>query len=282
MTPATECGTPYTKGMKMIRAGLALALLFPASCFAETSVLTGQRSNPMLGENIDGAVQGTVRPAFRVVEGISDGVYDFVRIHVIGNIMPNALSRNLKAAPQQDSAPLFDKKLHDKEARFMDRARAAYPVGSDDSQAAAQIHQQRQAWRQWAADEQVSVAIDSFADTLAERYQLQLFGKKSGEYAVKRRNWDPGFLTMAGLLGSTFLYFNGMHASGDIGPVKFGLDLSAGLKFRRVLQAAGTAPGLGSLELGLKNIPLTVATAWGVAQGRLHNERFGVNYRLRY
>lgn len=164
----------------------------------------------------------------------------------------------------------------------MDRARAAYPIGGDDTQAASQVEAQRDAWRQWAAGEQISVAVDSLGDTLIERYQLELFGRKAGDYAERRRNWDAGFLTMASLLGSTFLYLNGLHAAGDVGPIRFGLDLSSGLKFRHVLQANGSAQGMGNLELGLKNVPVTIASSWGIDQGRLRNERFGLNYRLRY
>lgn len=281
MTPATECGTAYTKGMRLIRAGLALALLIPAPLCAETSLQVNQQTNPMLGESIDGAVQGTVDPAYRLVEGISDGVFDFMRVHVIGNILPSRLTRNLKAAPRENSAPVFDRNLHDNEARFMERARAAYPVAAIGSQTATTLRQQ-QAWRNWAAQEQVSVTIDSLADTLIQRYQLELFGQRSGEYAQKRRNWDPGFLTMAGLLGSTFLYLNGMHTTGDVGLIKFGLDLQAGMKFHHALKAAGSVANVGALELGLKNLPITLATGWGISQGRLRNERIGLNYRLKY
>jgi hypothetical protein len=268
--------------MKALRAGLALALLLTAPLHAENAFLANQPQNPILGETIDGAVQGTVKPAYRIVEGISDGVYDFLRLRVIGTILPSRLTRSLKAAPKENSAPLFDRTLHDNQARLMERVRQAYPASAAASLEAASALRQQQAWRNWAAEEQISVAVDSLADTLVSRYQLELFGKRSGEYAMKRRNWDPGFLTMAGLLGSTFLYLNGMHASGELGRIRFGLDLRAGLKFQRALQAAGSATNMAALELGLKNLPLTLATGWGISQGRLQNERIGLNYRLRY
>jgi hypothetical protein len=280
MTPAHAAGTSYTEVMKALRLFCALAVLFPAPALAETSLLAGQQSNPMLGETLDGAVGDTVQPAFRFVEGVSDGVYDFMRQHVIGAFLPERLNQDLKAAPKQDSAPLFNKNLHDREARFIDRARAAYPVINDDAASAGEI--QLDAWRAWAAHEQVSVAVDSLRDTLMQRYQLNIFGQHTGEYAQDTRHWDPGFLTMAGIVGGSFLYLNGLHATAHMGNLKLGIDISSGLKLQRVLQNDGAASHLAGLELGYKNSPVSVATEWGVNQGRFHNDTVGLNYKLRY
>lgn len=280
MTPATTPGTPYTEVMKALRLVCALAILFPAPAFAETSLLTGQQSNPMLGDQIDGAVQDTVQPAYRFVEGVSDGVYDFMREHVIGALLPDRLNQDLKAAPAQDSAPLFNKNLNDREARFIDRARTAYPIITDDAGSAGEA--QIEAWRSWAAREQVSVAVDSLRHTLMQRYQLQLFGENSGDYAKQTQHWDPGFIAMAGLVGGSFLYLNGLHATAHMGDFKLGIDISAGRRFQHAVENDGTTSHLAGLELGYKNIPVSVATEWGTTQGRFHNDTVGLNYKLRY
>jgi hypothetical protein len=117
---------------------------------------------------------------------------------------------------------------------------------------------------------------------MISRYQLELFGQKSGAFAADRRNWDPGFLSMAGILGGTFLYLNGVHATSRFGAIKVGIDLASALKFRRALQSGGNANNLAGFELGYKDAPLSLATEWGMTGGRMKNERVGVNYRLRF
>jgi len=266
--------------MKALRLVCALAVLFPAPALAETSLMMGQQSNPMLGDQLDGAVQDTVQPAYRFVEGISDGVYDFMRERIIGALLPDRLNQDLKAAPGQDSAPLFNKNLNDREARFIDRARAAYPIITDDAGSAGEA--QVETWRSWAAREQVSVAVDSLRDTLMQRYQLQLFGENSGNYAKQTQHWDPGFLAMAGLVGGSFLYLNGIHATAHMGDLRLGIDISSGLKLQHAVENDGTTQHLAGLELGYKNSPVSVATEWGTTQGRFHNDTVGLNYKLRY
>ena len=220
-----------------------------------------------------------VVPAYRVVEGISDGVFDFMRRCVIGPIFPPRLTRSLKAAPQKDSAALFNRNLYENESRYLARIQAAYPI--TDGQRPGAVSQAR-AWSVWAAREQLDVAAQSFKDTLISRYQLELFGRSSQEYASDRRHWDPGFLTMAGVLGSAVLYLNGMHTTVQIGAVKLGVDLAPGLRFSQALRGEGSGHGLASFELGLKDKPLTVATDWGITAGRLRHERIGLSYRLRF
>ncbi len=272
----TNTGTTAARTLKVVIALIAATLLQTAAR-AEMSVLP----SPVMDEpgaapsNSDAAY-----PAYHVVQGISDGVFNFMRQHVLGSILPDRLTRNLKAAPQQDSAPLFDRTLHENETRFLARASAAYPVTGDGVRPANAA--QLQAWRSWATGEQVSVAIDSFKDTMISRYQLELFGAKAGAYANDRRNWDPGFLTMAGILGSTFMYVNGMHASTKVAGFKLGLDLPSGMKLRQALENKSDTNKLAGVELGYKNSPLTVATEWGRDGGRFKNERVGVNYTLRY
>ncbi|MBI3552820.1 MAG: hypothetical protein HY077_09900 [Elusimicrobia bacterium] len=258
--------------MKTLRAACA-ALLLTGQAWSQTAAILG--GAPPAAAPAPGAAE----PAYRFVEGISDGVYDFMRLHVIGAILPDRLTRSLKAAPAQDSALLFDRNLHDKEARYLARVRAAYPTFAEGR---APSDAQIQAWRSWATAEQVSVAVDALGDTLTKRYQLELFGDASGEYAKDRRNWDPGFLTMSGILGGTFLYLNGMHATAYLGRFKLGVDIASGLRLRRALQQEGDSRRLAGVELGYKGSPLALTTEWGSTSGRVKNERFGAIYRLRF
>ncbi|MBI3552821.1 MAG: hypothetical protein HY077_09905 [Elusimicrobia bacterium] len=264
-----------------ILAGAA-ALLGAAAARAEMSVVPNAEPNPIMDESAGptAVVPGSVDPAYRLVEGLSDGVFNFVRRHVIGTLLPDRLTRNLKAAPRQGSEPLFDRNLHNNESRYLARARASYPLAGDGVRPPNEA--QLKAWRSWAAAEQVSVAVDSFKDTMIERYQLELFGEKSGKYATDRRNWDPGFLTMAGILGSTFMYFNGMHGDTKLGALKLGFDLASGLKLRQALQTGADTHGVAGLELGYRNTPITLATEWGLISGHMKNERVGLNYRLHF
>ena len=221
-----------------------------------------------------------VEPAYRFVEAVSDGIFDFARLHVVGALLPGRLTRSLKAAPRKDSTPLFERNLHDKETRYLARARAAYPMTGEGARSASP--ESLRAWRFWAAGEQVSVAVDALGDTLTERYQLEFFGRSSGDYAKDKRNWDPGFLSMAGLLGGAFVYLNGMHAAATVGRLKFAVDLPSGVRFQRALQGGGNSRSLAGFELGLKDTPLTLSTEWALADGRLRSERVGLNYILRY
>jgi hypothetical protein len=268
-------------GTAAVRSFLAVLALC-CTARAEMSVVPNAEPNPVIGESSVPSVvmPGAADPAYRVAEGISDGVFNFMRRHVLGAILPERLARNLKAAPRQNSAPLFDRNLRDNEARYLDRARAAFPTSADGLRPANDA--QMRAWRAWAAAEQISVAVDSFKDTLVERYQLELFGEKSGAYAKDRRNWDPGFLSMAGILGGAFMYLNGIHGDARIGVLKIGIDIASGMKLREALQGNGEAKNLGALELGYKSIPLKLATEWGLNGGHIRNQRVGLNYSLRY
>lgn len=259
---------------------LALAALCPAGAWGEPPLGPGPDPAPALGERWDGAVAGTVQPAYRFVEGISDGVYDFMREHVIGSIMPGRMTRNLKAAPREDSAPLFEQNLRGKESRFLQRAREAYPVLDDRDGPPDPVRFQQ--WRSWAVEEQVSVTVDALKDTLLERYQLELFGRSAQAYALQRRNWDPGLVTMAGLVGGALLYVNGMHAVAHMGRWSLAVDLRSGARLRQALQNGASSGRLAGLELGYRDLPLALAAEWGSQGGRLRGERVGLIYRLRY
>lgn len=269
-----------------IKIWLALALLafaMPAAAgpAREPRFLAGEAPRPWLGREIGGAMTDVFHPAYRLVEGVSDGVYNFMRSHLIGTLLPDRLTRSLRRSPSGDSCALFDEQLGRKEYRYLERLRDSYPTS--DGSAGGRYSPDRSAeWRSWAASEQVSVVIDSFRETLLERYQLEVFGRSSGRYAKDRRNWDPGFLTMAGILGGTFVYLNGLHTDAHLGKMRLGIDLRAGMKIREDLQSGAGTRRLAGLELGYKDKPLTLATEWGTERGNLRNERFGLKYRLSY
>ena len=259
---------------------LAAALLRPLRAGAEPLLPENRDPGPALGERLDGSVQGALRPAYRFVEGISDGAYEFVRVHLIGSILPARLSRSLYAAPGPDSGELFFRNLRDQEARYLQRMREAYPVA--DQQAGSPDPARLQEWRCWAAEEQTGAAINALTDTLLQRYQLGIFARSSETYAKDRRNWDPGFFTMAAVVGGTILFFNGMHAAVPLADLRLRIDLRPGQRLQQALRSDGTARRLASLELGYKDAPLTAAMEWGVAEGHLRNESVGLRYRLRY
>jgi hypothetical protein len=257
------------KGMRTLSILCAFTLICQPKAWSE----------PLDPEGGGGALPpDAIQPAFRFVQGFSDGFYDFTRLHFIDNIFPERLSRGLKAAPKEDSAPAFDRTLRENEDRFIARANAAYPAAVDGPAAENRL----EAWRTWAVQEQVGVVAGSLGDTLINRYQLELFGQYSGAYAQDRRNWDPGFLSMTGVLGGAFLYVGGVHAHFDVGRLKVGLDLAPGMKFQRAFQNDGTVEHIAALSLGLKNVPLSLSTDWGLASGRLSAERVGLDYKLRF
>ncbi|HAM35458.1 MAG TPA: hypothetical protein DEB40_05070 [Elusimicrobia bacterium] len=250
-------------------------LLFSIPAFAKPHFLSHYDDNSVLSAR----VTRTVQPGYRFVEDISDGVYGFVRTHVIQNLFPARMTRNLKPAPSQDSASLFVENLNKKQARFMLRARQSQPIVGNRFGAVDMAR--REEWNSWAADEQLGVAMDAIQDTLLERYQLELFGRATGAYAQDRRNWDPGFISMAGIFGGAFLYLNGMSATAHLGVMKVDFDFAPGQRLHRAMET-GSAHSLGSVELGYKEVPLTLAMDWGLESRQLRSERVGLNYRLSF
>jgi len=248
--------------------------LHPQRAAAEPFLIESNDPEPMLGRNLDGSVEAAMKPAYRLVERVSDRCYDFVRVQLISNILPGGLSRDLSSVPGGGSDEVFSRNLRDQEARFLQRLRESYPVEGQQAEL--------QGWRSWAAQEQAAVAIDALTDTLLQRYQLGFFARSSEAYAQDRRNWDPGSLAMAGVVGGAVLLLNGMHATVPLDELRLRIDLRPGLRLQQALRDGGTARSLASLELGYKDSPLIAAMEWGVADGQLHSESVGLKYRLRY
>lgn len=267
------------------RATLVAAFLFlalpPASRASDDPLqFQGGDSAPFLGGRVGSAVSEAMHPAYVFAEGISDGIYRMLRSHLIAAVLPDAMARNLGRSPRKDSQAQFESNLHRGETRYLQRVRDAFPEHHEaDVQAGdARLRQ----WQTWAGEEQLSVLIDAFRDTMVQRHDLEGFGKASGRYALDSRNWDPSFLATAGILGGAFLYVNGLHASTRVGAVHLGLDVRSGLKIRNSMREEGDLTRLAGLELGYKDKPLRLATEWGLNRGNFRNEQVGLKYSLRY
>lgn len=241
------------------------------------SVLLLAASAPARAE-LSGAVEDVARPAYRVVETVTDQVYDALRSYFIGGVLPGRLSRGLESSPTGDSFGLFEKQFSRQQARGFERLRGDYPVvRPGDAASPSELRR----WRDEVADEEMTVVVDSLRDALIERHRLEVFGRYTGDYARDSRNWEPDFLVPAGILGSAFLYVNGMHASGHVAGLSVGLDLRSGLRLRDALGGAA-APRLAGVELGYRDHPLKLTADWGLAAGRRPDERVGLRYSLRY
>lgn len=250
-----------------------------------TALLSAVLASPAAaGSYSDPLYQGdsashSVKPAFRVVQGISDNVYNFVRWHLANTLLPGGISRNLKESPRGDSADAFDRNLGQNEVRFLQHVRENFFT---QNVALGQYSADSREWRARAAAEQVGVVVDSLRDTLLERYQFGRFGEASGAYAMDRRNWDTGFLAMAGIVGGAFMYFNGVHADATIGKVKLGLDLPSGAKIRDAVAHSLADKAMGGIELGLKHTALSVVAELGLRGGNLRSDRVGLKYYAKF
>ncbi len=261
-------------GLLLCTAGLAGR---PVAAQALTQT---RRESPALGEALDGAFQDAVRPAYRLVEGVADGVYDLTRRYVVGNLVPGRFSRNLLAAPGQDSGELFAANLRARETDLFRRARETYPVAA--SVAGPEAPSLVRDWRARIVEEEQGVVVSALADTLLQRYRVPSLGRASETYIKDARNWDAGSLTMAGLLSGAAFYANGLHANLPVGEFRVRVDLRPGQCLRRALDGDTPARGWAAVELGFKGNPVTLALEGGVDGGRARAESAGVKYRLRY
>ncbi len=243
--------------------------------------LFGQRSQvPIFRGDIGGSLDKYMRPAYRAVEDATDHLYDFVRVHVIDTVLPRGMSRGLSPSPQTDSYDAFRKALRTKEDRLAHQMLETYPAGVTNNgyYTASQLEQ----WQNWAAEQQVSVFVDSFRDAIFQRHHLQRFGRDSGDYLKDSDNWSPGFAAMSTLIGGAFLYLNGLHVDAHAGDIRLGIDLRAAARIRTAIAARGDPYQLGGLELGWKDKPIVLAAYWGMQNGHLTADQLGLNYRLRY
>lgn len=249
----------------------------------EPRVLRPDAQGPMV---FDGPVGGLVgrglRPAYRLAETAADRVYDLLRTRLLGTLLPGRLTRGLEHSPEKDSYEVFESALRRKEERFASRLIQRYPHEAFDVLAGVGAREDRlREWRAWAAEEQQGVVVSAFEDALLSRYGLDRFGVYSETYARDRQNWDPSFLTMAGLIGGAFAYANGIRAEAPMGPVRVQLGLRAGYRIKDAV-AAGGRSRLGHIQLAYRDMPVAVAFEWAVSQGRVVRDTVGLRYEKRF
>jgi hypothetical protein len=196
---------------------------------------------------------GAGRYAYRAVERVSDGVYGLMRGTLFTSVLPRRLTRDMAAAPEQDSYAAFRAELSKHQLRASRRIVDARPQGVVASPASLAK------WRTLARDEEQDALAGAFASTMVDRYKLEAFGESSGAYAKDRRNWEPGFLAPAAVLGGAYLWVAGVDAGWNAGPARVGLRVAPGWRWR----AAGEARRLASVELSARDLPLSVRADWG-------------------
>ena len=195
------------------------------------------------------------RPVYRLAETLSDGVYGLMRGHLFSALLPRRLTGKMARAPRRDSYGVFRARLSRTHARAARRAMDARP----DGQAATPAAQAE--WRRLVRDEEVDALADAFASTLVERYELERFGRDSGAYALDPGNWEPRFLASASVLGSAYLWAAGVDADWDAGPVRVGVRLAPGWRWR--MAADGGGRRLAGIELSRRGSPLSLRAEWG-------------------
>jgi len=232
----------------------------------------------LLGETLGRRTMAAMDPFYGVVEGISDNVFNLLRLHFFAFILPPRLEKNLKGPPDKHSLEMFDRKFHEKELRFLQRLHDTYPGRSrryGDSIDTAALKQ----WREWAWEEQMSVFIEAAKDTFMERYGLQAFGRQAVDYARDRRNWDPATMALAGTVGAVFLYFNGLHTEAKLGDLKLGIDLRPGNRIRSAFSSDGNLERIGGLEIRYADLPVSVQTDWSLDSGQIRNHFYGARFQ---
>jgi hypothetical protein len=230
---------------------------------------------------VGSAMDRALKPAYRVAENASDHIYEALRSYFVKPLFPSRFSRGLDRSPDTDSYEVYKQKLRLKEARYAERMRESYPVLQVGEGGLGQ-DARLEAWRSWAVEEQRSILVSAFGDALMARYGLDRFGRFSQDYANDRRNWDPGFLAMAAIVGGAFAYGGGVHAVAPVGPMRVYVDLRAGYLVQRSVAARSAQSRVGDLELGYKRFPVRLTSTWGVDSGHLRDELIGLKTDLRF
>lgn len=306
MAPEDRTGASYTAHMRVL-ALLAMTSLTAATSSRAAGLLLGAAEEPMpvaqaeaprleprvllpdaQGPMVfDGPIGGVVgkglRPAYRLAEGAADQVYDVLRRRLLGSLLPGRLTRGLQRPPERDSYAAFERALKKKEERFAGRLLQRYPRQAFDGLESSLINREERLreWRSWALEEQQAVVVSAFEDALLDRYGMNRFGRYSEDYARDRRNWDPGFLAMAGVIGGAFAYANGIQAEAPMGPVRVQLGLRAGYRILESL-AAGGRHRFGHVQLAYRNVPVQLGFEWAVDQGRVVRDAYGLRYEKRF
>jgi hypothetical protein len=214
------------------------------------------------------------KPVYRGVEAVSDRVYGLMRGHLFTAVLPGRLTRHMGAVPAKSSEALFFERLDRRQERAARRILDSRPGAAQAGPSAMS------AWRDAALREQTAVLTDALADALVGRYELERFGRASGDYATNRRNWDPEFLASATVLGGAYMWAAGLRTDWTMWGLRVDFDTvnGAGLK----AAAQGGEGRLGEVALSRRGSPLALRTEWGLRDGRLANSRVGLTWASRF
>ena len=200
---------------------------------------------------------------YGAVEAVSDGVYGLLRGQFFAAVLPQGLSRQMAQTPDGTSYALFSEKLRRNQDNAERRIVTAKPTGGE------------------ALSLETSVVTDALADSLVSRYQLEKFGRASGDYASDWRHWDPEFLASAAVLGGAYLYVAGLRSDWTVGSVRVDLDTKAGPALRSALES-GQGRGLASLSLSRRGGALAVRVEAGLRDGQAQADRYGLSYSKKF
>lgn len=239
----------------------------------------GQKPSPLIGEALGGSVSEAAKPAYQLIEGISDGAYWLLRSQFIARILPGGLAGELSLLPDSDSYAAFQKSFAHRQERYLNRLREAYPATEAGR---AENARELASWRNLAISEQKSVALNALADSLLDRYELPRFGRDCERYARQRRHWTPQFVAVASVVAGAIAYGNGVHADLKVKRLAASLDMRPGHEIAAAARGDGSLDKVAEVELGVKDSRVTLAAAWQVKRGALRSESVGVKYRLRY
>lgn len=223
----------------------------------------------------EGWTDAAAHPAYSAVEKLSDGVYGLLRGDLFTPLLPQRLSQKMSSVPVGDSYTAFTAEMRRRQELAARRNAETIPVGSA-SHPASQTE-----WRERAFAAHREAALDALASTLLRRYQLDRFGKDSGEYAANSGHWDREFVTSGLLLGGAYAYFAGVRAGWNAGPAHIGLDLRPGQALKTSVEN-GSGSGLASLRISPRGTNFALRTDWGVRGGHALAERVGLAYTRRF
>ena len=215
------------------------------------------------------------RPVYRGFERVADAAYGVVRGHLFSALLPGRLSSRMSAVPVGSSEQVFAELLEKRQERVSRRILEARPIGPAGP---AELR----AWQKTALGLHTQALTDAMAGALVKRYQLEKFGRESGDYASDIANWDAEFIASAGVLGSAYLYVAGVRTDWTMGPVRVDFDTCTGNTLRQALQG-GNGRKLADLSLSRAGARrLALVTQWGLEDGRLANQSVGLNYSTRF
>lgn len=184
------------------------------------------------------------------------------------------------AAPKETLPALFERKLRARQVGFLSGLRSSDPTraGIGARQDAAATSR----WREQAVRDQTKVVLDTFTDGLKEGFEAGLLGIEVGD--SRKDSTHSGVRDLAGALvvGGCLAYFDGVHASGRMGPIGAAIDLRPAAAIEGSLRQGLDASGLARVELSWLGGPLTASAQVGATRGSLRAESYNLQYRLTF